>query len=53
MNFDDNSKKKNQKNRKIDFSFDSAHFASFNKIGAKLRGEEGGLRIFSWEKAKI
>ena len=32
----DNSK---NKNRKIDFSFDSAHCASFIKTEAKLRGE--------------
>ena len=30
------------KNRKIDFSFDSALFASFIKIGPFLRGEGGG-----------
>ena len=37
MNFHDNSKNKNWKNQKIDFSFDSAHCASFMKTGEKLR----------------
>ena len=41
MNFHDNSKNKNWKNRKKDFSFISAHFASFMKVGSKLRGEGG------------
>ena len=44
MNFHDNLK---NKNRKIDFSLDSAHFASFIKTGAKLR--VGGLHMLSWE----
>ena len=35
MNFHDNSK---NKNRKMDFSFDSALYASFMKMGVKLRG---------------
>ena len=35
INFRDNSK---NKNRKIDFSFVSAHYASSIKIGSKLRG---------------
>ena len=39
MNFHDNSKDKNQK---IDFSFNSAYFASFIKTGAKLD-------ILSWK----
>ena len=34
-------------NRKIDFSFVTAHCASFMKMGAILRGE--GLYILSWE----
>ena len=34
MNFDDNSK---NNNRKMDFSFDSAHCTSFMKVGSKLR----------------
>ena len=34
MNFRDDSK---NKIRKIDFSFDSAHCASFMKMGAKMR----------------
>ena len=38
MYFHDNSK---NKNRKIDFSFDSAHCTTFMRIGAKLRGGEG------------
>ena len=42
MNFLDNSK---NKNRNVNFSFDSAHCASFMKMGSKLRGEgRGGLR---------
>ena len=37
---------------KIDFSFDSAHCASFMKIGSKLKGgrevaAQGGLHILS------
>ena len=44
MNFPDNSE---NKNRKIDYLFDSAHCASFIKTGAKLRGR--GLHILSWE----
>ena len=38
MNFHENSK---NKNRKINFSFDSAHRASFMKMRAQLRGGEG------------
>ena len=51
MNFHDNSKNKNQKNREINFSFDSAHSAFFMKIGATLRGEEGGggVHIIAWD----
>ena len=45
MNFHDNLKNKIRKNRKIDFSFDSAHCASSIKTGAKLSGE-GGVCIF-------
>ena len=37
------------KNWKIDFSFNSAHCASFMKVGSKLRG--GGLHIHSWDRA--
>ena len=48
MNFHDNSK---NKKRKIDFSFDSAHYVSFIKTGEKLRG--GGLNILSLEKTSI
>ena len=38
---------------KIDFSFDSAHCASFIKMGAKLRGGGGrvGLHILTWDRA--
>ena len=43
MNFHDNSKNENRNNRKIDFSFVSAHSASFMKMGARLRG--GGVCI--------
>ena len=39
MNFPDNSK---NKNRKIDFSLNSADLASFMKVGSKLR-KGGGL----------
>ena len=39
MHFHDNLK---NKNRTIDFSFDSAHRASFMKMGAKLKGVGGG-----------
>ena len=35
------SMNKNRKNWKIDFSFDSAHCASFIKTGAKLKGRGG------------
>ena len=38
MSFHDNSKNKNRKNRKIVFSFVSAHCVSFMKVGSKLRG---------------
>ena len=41
MNFHDNAK---NENRKIDFLFDSAHFAYFIIMGAKLRGV--GVCIF-------
>ena len=37
----------NQKNRKIDFSFDLAHCASFIKTGARLGGEGGGGLLMS------
>jgi len=46
MNFHDNSK---NKNRKIDFSFVSAHCASF--IKNRIKTEGGGPHILSWEKA--
>ena len=39
MNLHDNSK---NRNRKIVFSFVSAHCASFIKVGSKLRGEGEG-----------
>ena len=44
MNFHYNSK---NKNRKIDFSFDSAHCASFMNVGSKLKegGENGEVCI--------
>ena len=45
MNFHDNSEKKN---RKTDFSFDSAHCTCFMKVGSKLGG---GLHIVSWDTA--
>ena len=38
-------------NRKIYFSFDSAHCASFMKVESKLSG--GGLHILSWDRARI
>ena len=44
MNFHNNSK---NRNRKTNFSFDSAHCASFIKTGAKLRGH-----ILSWKIPK-
>ena len=40
VNFHDNSK---NKNRKIDFSFDSANCTSIMKVGSKLR--EGGRGV--------
>ena len=41
-------------NRKIDFSFDSAHCASFMKVGSKLIGGGGGrLHILSWDRAQV
>ena len=46
MNCHDNSK---NKDRKIDFSFDSAYCASFFKMEAKLRGRRAGVHILSWE----
>ena len=45
INFLDNAI---HKNRKTDFSFDSAHCASFMKVGSKLRG--GGLHNLSWDR---
>ena len=36
--FDEFYEKSKNKKFKIDFSFDSAHCASFMKMGAKLRG---------------
>ena len=51
MNFYDNSK---NKNRKIDFSFDSAHCTPFTKMGAKLRRGGGGcLHILTWDRTRI
>ena len=47
------TRKINRKNRKINFSFDSAHCASFMKIGSKLRGGRGGLHILSWDRALL
>ena len=44
-----NSKKKN---RKIEFSFDSALCTSFMKIGAKLRGG-GGLHILTSDRPNL
>ena len=44
MNFHDNLK---NKNRKIDFSFVSAHSAYFMKMGEKLGGGGGGLHILA------
>ena len=52
MNFeykiDHNSK---NKNRKIDYSFVSAHSTSSNKMGPFLRG--GDLHILNWEKPQV
>ena len=42
MNFHDNSKNKNQKNPKNDFTIVSAHCSSLMKVGSKLRGERMG-----------
>ena len=39
------------KNRNNDFSFDSAHCASFMKVESKLRGGER-LHILSWDRAE-
>ena len=50
MHFHDNSKNKNCKNRKIVFSFVSAHCVSFKNVGSKLRA--GGLLVVSWDKAR-
>ena len=50
MNFHDNSKNEIRKNRKIVFSFVSAHCASFMKVGSKLRGED--LLVVTWDRAK-
>ena len=50
MNFHDNSKNKNQK---IDFSFDSAHCASFIIIGAKLREEWGACKSIVGKKPEL
>ena len=44
MNFHDNSK---NKNRKIDFLFDSTHCASF----MKMRASGVGLHILTWNRA--
>ena len=46
MKFHDNSQ---NKNRKIDFSFHSAHCASFMKVGSKLSWE--GLHILPLDRA--
>ena len=46
--FNNNSK---NKNRNIDFSFISAHSASFLKIWPLLRG--GGLHILTWKKSNL
>ena len=40
------AQKKIHKNRKIDFSFDSSLYASFMKMGEKLRG--GGGSAYSY-----
>ena len=40
------------KNRKIEFSFVSAYWASSIKTGSKLRGKRG-LHILRWEKSVI
>ena len=45
MNFHDISK---NKNRKIDFSFDSSHCASIVKIGAKLSERGGGGSVYPY-----
>ena len=47
-----NSKNKNCKNRKSDFSFNSALCTSCVKMGAKLRRGRG-LHILTWDKADI
>ena len=47
MNFHDNTKNKNWK---IDFSFDSALYASFMKLATKLR-DGGVLHILTWDRA--
>ena len=49
MNLNDKSE---NKNRKIDFLFDSTYCASFMKVGSKLRRREG-LHILSWDRAII
>ena len=51
MNFHDNYKNKERKNRKTVFSFVPAHCASFMKVGSKLR--EGGLLVVTWDRASI
>ena len=47
---ENNSKTKIRKNLKLDFSFVSAHCASFIKTGPFLREKGGGgLRIVNWK----
>ena len=53
MNLYENSENKNKKNQKIDFSFVSAHCASFMKVGSKRRGEGGSMHILSSDRAQI
>ena len=45
-------RKKREKNREIDFSFDSALLASVIKIGTILN-EGKALRILTWDRAYI
>ena len=47
INFHDNSK---NKNRKMDFPFDSAHWASFMKMGSKLRGRVCISLVGTWSR---
>ena len=54
MNIHDNSK---NKILKIDFTFDSAHYISFMKMGAKLKGRFayphlGQVRAWYWPNKK-